>query len=186
MVSIRWNDDKFVATTKAKARKKLGQAIVVVERRAKMNISQSARANGYAVAGQPPNRNKGGLYRAVFSRVVSDESAICGIAVGHRYGKRLETGGYLTSAKNMAVPISPEAVRHNQRGGTARTFKKTLTLIKRGVKVPLLVEIPRGKKRAWTIHYLLTNKVYIRPHPWLRPALADSQAEIQAIFGGAE
>jgi len=100
------------------------------------------------------------------------------VTVGGAEGSILlhKINGGLVRAKEagaLAIPLTNQA----KRAGYARHFPKPLTLIKRRVGPPLLVEISRQK---FTPHYVLKKSVFHRPDPKALPDKAAVELRIMA------
>ena len=93
------------------------------------------------------------------------------VTVGGESGKKLlhrRDGGTVKphEAKALSIPLTLAA----KKAGYASKFPRPLTLIERGWGPPLLVEVKgKGKRRKWTIHYVLRKSVYHKPDPRAMP-----------------
>lgn len=190
-VRFRWNGEQVMAKVRAEVRRRLARCASETRRQVVTNISRSNRgfrANGSVSGSRPgeyPTADRGFLRKSIFDEVLSDTRAIVGVdaaSPASKYARRLEQGGIIrASGKLMAVPISQKAKAHSYNGGP-RTLGIELTRISRAGKPPLLVEIPRGKTRPWTIHYVLTPKVTIAARPYLARTVTEMTPRYQAIF----
>lgn len=130
--------------------------------------------------GEPPHRGQSQLVNSIIWERTGPLRRIVGTRLA--YGRIQELGGWIFGGDSrMPVPLSKQAKRHRTRGGSPRTFPKELTFIHRGKKPPLLVE---KQNRKWIIHYILMDKVYLPPRPFLRPAAESEQfhSQLERLF----
>lgn len=198
-MELHFHEEKLQKLLRRNIIPKLEQSAQETTDHIKQKLSGGRRGSigsGAAGAGLPPHVDTGALRQSMFWELIdnggkiSDVHAIVGTT--KTYGLYLELGAFIRpkSAKMLAIPWSPEARRHAQGGGRARSFieSRKCVMIKTPRGAVLVVEKMmkgRGKGRhedRGVIHYILTTHARIPPHPFLRPGLHEMGRRIREIF----
>lgn len=186
-VKFVWRGDAVTKGMRTEFVRRVSKSAVMLQRQIVKNISTSSRNAGPSRAGEFPRTNTGALRKSIFVRKSSNGlSAVVGTT--SKVAFVMEFGAIIRPqrAKALAIPISRQAKKHNDAGGSARNFPKKLVFIRRKGKPPLLVEVT-GKKgrelrKKWTIHYVLPATARIAPRPFMLPTLNQMRDEILGIL----
>lgn len=185
----------FQSQVMRQARVKLGKAAALVRNNATRKLKRGRRGSigdfrSVLGAGEPPHVGlTGQLSSSVFWQWKDENTAEIGTPL--KVGKWQETGIPDITPKHgsrLTIPVSMEAQRFLATpGASIRTFPRKLhPVVSSKTGAILMVEDVGGPKsrvkRYTAIHFILVTHVHLPPHPWLRPALMESQAGIQAIF----
>lgn len=181
------------------ARIKLGKAANVVRNNATRKLKRGRRGSvgdvrNVSGVGEPPHVGiSGQLSNSVFWQWKDIDTAEIGTPL--KVGRWQEQGVPSITPKHgsrLTIPVSQEAQRFMMTpGASIRTFPRKLSpIVSAKTGAILMVEDVGGPKarvkRYTAIHFILVTHSHIPPHPWLRPALMESQAEIEAIFSAPD
>ena len=186
-VKFVWRGDAITKGMRTEFSRRVSKSAVMLQRQVVKNISTPSRTAGPSRAGGFPRANLGNLRKNIFVRKGANALSALVVAVG-KVAFIMEFGALVRpkKAKALAIPISRQAKKHNDAGGSARNFPKNLVFIRRKGKPPLLVEIT-GKKggklrKKWTIHYVLPATARIAPRPFMLPTLNQMRDEIISVL----
>jgi hypothetical protein len=189
----------FESQVMRNARIKLGKAANVVRNNATRKLKRGRRGSigdvrNISGIGEPPHVGiSGQLSQSVFWQFKDENTAEIGTPL--KVGRWQEQGVPSITPKSgsrLTIPVSAEAQRFMMApGASVRNFPRKLSpIVSAKTGAILLVEDIGGTKarvkRYTAIHFILVTHSHIPPHPWLRPALMESQAEIQAIFSAPD
>lgn len=133
-----------------------------------------------------PHRQTGALSRALGTKVERDREAITGVVfaseVVAQYAATVELGGTIKprTAKFLAIPLNKKAKRLQVRaGGSLRGVTSprlfVIALPGGGLYLAAARRDARQKGKGLEFLFKLAKSVTVRPHPFLLPALLDSQ-----------
>ncbi len=186
-VTFVWRGDAITKGMRKEFSRRVSKSAVMLQRKIVKNISTPSRSTGPSRAGGFPHANLGNLKRNISVRKGQNELTAVVAAAG-KVAFIMEFGALVRpkKAKALAIPISRQAKKHKDAGGSARNFPKKLVFIRRKGKPPLLVEMTGkkgGKLRSkWTIHYVLPAMARIAPRPFMLPTLNQMRGEIISIL----
>lgn len=186
-VTFMWRGDAVTKTIRTELVRRVSNSAVLLQKQIVKNISTPSRSTGPSLAGGFPRANTGALRKSIFIKK-SENGLSAFVGSNSKVAFFMEFGAIIRprKAKALAIPISRAAKKHNESGGSARSFPKKLVFIRRKGKPPLLVEMT-GKKGVmlqskWTIHYVLPAMARLAPRPFLLPTLNQMRDEILEIL----
>lgn len=186
-VTSVWRGGAVTKGIRAELARRVSKSAVMLQRQIVKNISKPSRSVGPSRPGGFPHANTGALRKSIFVKK-SENGLSAFIGTANKVAFFMEFGAIVKprKAKALAIPISRAAKKHNEAGGSARSFPKKLVFIRRKGKPPLLVEMTGkkgGKLRSkWTIHYVLPATARIAPRPFLLPTLNQMRNEILEVL----
>lgn len=185
------NSDIFLAGVKSAAANAVRNLAEDLQADVQRTMGRGARGTP-SPPGSPPNRQTGGLARAIVVEKAGDLHFRVGTNLV--YGKIHEFGGVVRAKSgSLAVPVHRDAKRYSEIGLGPRDMAN-LVFVKRPGKAPILIRenAGRGKKQRGArteVMYVLLKSVRIPARPFLAPAAArarvDAQARFRRYFGRA-
>ena len=180
MADVReeWNGEKYIRNIRIVLARRLEKCAQLVHRTAKRNIG--------AIFRGPPYGH--GYLRGSMAYQVYPEILTARIGTDWPHARVQEEGAWISAKRrrSLAVPIDPSAVRASKTGASVGQLFPRLLRIDRAGRPPLLVQnlTPKGRhvRKVWKIMYVLPQRVYVPPRPYLRPALAECKPQIAAIL----
>lgn len=184
---VPWQGDRLFASWGKEFSKRLKTCATEYHRTLVTNISRPSR-KGRSSAGGYPGADQGQLRRGVIEDFPDDFTARMGIRKGIPYAMLHELGGIIhpKNKRRLAVPVSPQAIRHMRSGASAWDFTpgrgRQLVKIIRAGRPPLLVEKVGGRNSRSIIHFVLTENVRIPARPYIRPTFMDLIPRFEQIL----
>lgn len=186
-VTFMWRGDAVTKGIRTEMVRRVSKSAVLLQKQIVKNISTPSRTSGPSRVGGFPHANLGNLRKSIFVKK-SENGLSAFVGSANKVAFFMEFGAIIRpkKAKALAIPISKQAKKHNDSGGSAKSFPKKLVFIRRKGKPPLLVEMTGkkgGKLRSkWTIHYVLPAMARLAPRPIFLPTLNQIRDEILGII----
>jgi hypothetical protein len=120
----KWNPDSVIQKALDEEEKRMGKAVLTVEREVKILLNKSGRGTPSA-PGQPPHKQSGELQRSIHSEVKRDRTSVTGVIYSDSVkARRLELGFVGKDSAGRTIDQAPRPFLrtglNNTRGKVAK------------------------------------------------------------------